>query len=102
MVALGYPVSPESKPWSSHSNRPFGMDHRGNSTDDRPHPGVAAVEGGAVMGLILGLLVLWLVLVIVGFAVKTLLWLAIVGLVLFAVTSVIGAIRGRNRRGVLR
>jgi hypothetical protein len=54
------------------------------------------------MGLILGLLVLWLVLVIVGFAVKTLLWLAIVGLVLFAVTSVIGAIRGRNRRGVLR
>jgi hypothetical protein len=54
------------------------------------------------MGLILGLLVLWLVLVVVGFAIKTLLWLAIVGLVLFVVTGVFGAIRGRSRRGVLR
>lgn len=48
------------------------------------------------MGLILGLLVLWLVLVVVGFAVKTLLWLAIVGLVLFVVTGVFGAVRGRG------
>lgn len=54
------------------------------------------------MGLILGLLVLWLVLVVVGFAVKALLWLAIVGLVLFVVTGVFGAIRGRSRRGTLR
>ncbi|MBV9141999.1 MAG: hypothetical protein JO115_13965 [Pseudonocardiales bacterium] len=48
------------------------------------------------MGLILGLLVLWLVLVVVGFAVKTLLWLAIVGLVLFVLTGVFGAVRGRG------
>lgn len=52
------------------------------------------------MGLILGLLVLWLVLVVVGFAVKALLWLAIVGLVLFVVTGVFGAIRGRSRRAL--
>jgi len=53
------------------------------------------------MGLILGLLVLWLVLVVVGFAVKTLLWLAIVGIVLFLATGVLAAIRGRGR-GALR
>jgi hypothetical protein len=49
------------------------------------------------MGLILGLLVLWLVLVVVGFAIKTLLWLAIVGLVLFVLTGLFGALRGRGR-----
>lgn len=48
------------------------------------------------MGLIIGLLVIWLVLVIVGFVVKTLLWLAIVGIVLFVATSIFGAIRGRS------
>jgi ABC-type microcin C transport system permease subunit YejB len=54
------------------------------------------------MGLILGLLVVWVVLIVVGFAVKALLWLAIVGLVLFAATSLFAAFRGRGRRGVLR
>lgn len=53
------------------------------------------------MGLILGLLVLWVVLVVIGFAVKALLWLAIVGLVLFAATCVFAAFRGRSRRGAL-
>lgn len=48
------------------------------------------------MGLILGLLVLWVVLVIIGFAVKALLWLAIVGIVLFVITGLFGAIRGRR------
>jgi ABC-type microcin C transport system permease subunit YejB len=56
----------------------------------------------AVMGLILGLLVVWVVLIVVGFAVKALLWLAIVGLVLFAATSLFAAFRGRGRHGVLR
>jgi len=50
------------------------------------------------MGLILGLLVLWLVLVIVGFAIKTLFWLAIIGIVLFVATGLFGAIRGRALR----
>lgn len=49
-----------------------------------------------VVGLIIGLLVIWLVLVVVGFAVKALLWLAIVGIVLFIATGVFGAIRGRT------
>jgi hypothetical protein len=50
------------------------------------------------MGLIIGLLVLWLVLVVVGFVVKALLWLAIIGIVLFLLTAVFGAIRGRGGR----
>ena len=50
------------------------------------------------MGLIIGLLVLWLVLVIVGFTIKALFWLAIVGLVFFVATALFGTIRGRALR----
>ena len=63
-----------------------------------PKGGGITVEGGGVMGLIIGLLVLWLVLVVIGFTIKTLLWLAIVGLVFFVATAVFGAIRGRALR----
>ena len=48
------------------------------------------------MGLIIALLVIWLALVIIGFAIKTLLWLAIVGIVLFIATGIFGAIRRRT------
>jgi hypothetical protein len=47
------------------------------------------------VGLIVALLVVWLVLVVIGFAVKALFWLAIVGIVLFVATGVVGAIRRR-------
>ncbi|MGI5133141.1 hypothetical protein ACQEVB_40510 [Pseudonocardia sp. CA-107938] len=50
------------------------------------------------MGLIIGLLVLWVVLAVVGFVVKSLFWLAIVALVLFVGTAVFGAVRGRAVR----
>jgi len=42
------------------------------------------------------LLALWLILSIVGFAIEGLLWLAIIGIVLFVVTAVIGVIRRRT------
>jgi len=48
------------------------------------------------VGLIIGLLVLWLVLAIVGFVVKSLFWLAIVGIVLFIGTAALGAVRRRS------
>lgn len=48
------------------------------------------------MGLIIALLIIWLALVIIGFAIKALLWLAIVGIVLFIATGVYGAIRRRT------
>ena len=52
---------------------------------------------GSTMRLLLALLILWAVLAVIGFAVKSLLWLAIVALVLFFATSVYGAVRGRSR-----
>ncbi len=48
------------------------------------------------MGLIIALLVIWLAFVIVGFVIKALLWLAIVGIVLFIATGIYGAIRSRT------
>jgi hypothetical protein len=63
-----------------------------------PDYGRHLAKDGGVMGLIIGLLVLWVALVIIGFTIKALLWLAIVGLVLFVATGVFGAIRGRAVR----
>lgn len=48
------------------------------------------------MGLIVALLVIWLVIVVVGFVVKSLLWLAIVGIILFLGTAAYGAIKRRS------
>jgi hypothetical protein len=48
------------------------------------------------MGLIIGLLILWVIVVIVGFIVKSLFWLAIVGIVLFVATIGFGALRRRS------
>ncbi|MGH3785891.1 MAG: hypothetical protein ACRDRG_04925 [Pseudonocardiaceae bacterium] len=59
-------------------------------------------KGGVVVGLIVTLLVLWLVLTVLGFVIKSLFWLAIVGLILFAATSLWAAVRGRRGRSVLR
>jgi hypothetical protein len=53
-------------------------------------------EGGTAMGLIIALLVLWLIFAVVGFAVKSLFWLAILGIVLFIATGVFGAVRRRS------
>lgn len=48
------------------------------------------------MGLIIALLVLWVVIAVIGFAVKSLLWLAIIGIVLFVATGIFGAVRRRG------
>ena len=45
------------------------------------------------MGLIVALLVIWLILSILGFVVKGLLWLAIIGLVLLVATAVWGWVK---------
>ena len=50
------------------------------------------------MGLIVALLVLWVVLAVIGFAVKSLFWLALIGIVLFIATGVFGAMRRRAPR----
>ncbi|HEU4666076.1 MAG TPA: hypothetical protein VFS79_00315 [Arthrobacter sp.] len=45
------------------------------------------------MGLIITLLIVWLVLSILGFVIKGLLWLAVVGLVLFVATAAWGWVK---------
>lgn len=45
------------------------------------------------MGLLIGLLVIWAVLVVLGIAIKGLFWLIIVGAVLFVATGVIGFVK---------
>ncbi|MET3811576.1 LPXTG cell wall anchor domain-containing protein [Arthrobacter sp. UYEF3] len=45
------------------------------------------------MGLIIALLVVWLILSILGFVVKGLVWLAIIGLILFVATAVWGWVK---------
>ena len=47
---------------------------------------------------LLVLLVIWVVLAIVGFTFQGLLWLAIIGIVLFVATLIFGIIRSRNGR----
>ena len=47
-------------------------------------------EDGGMIRLILLLLAIWLVLAVIGFMIKGLLWLAVIGLVLFVATSVWG------------
>ena len=46
-----------------------------------------------MVGLIVTLLVIWLVLAVLGFVIKGLFWLAIVGIVLFVATAILGWIR---------
>lgn len=44
------------------------------------------------------LLVAWAVLSVVGFAIEGLLWLAIIGIILFAGTLIFGFLRNRSRK----
>jgi FtsH-binding integral membrane protein len=46
--------------------------------------------------VIVGLLVIWLAFVVIGFVFKSLLWLAVIGIVLFLGTTAYGAIKRRN------
>jgi hypothetical protein len=51
-----------------------------------------------VIVLIIVLLVLWLIATVIGFAFKGLLWLAVIGIILFLGTAAIGFVR----RGAIR
>ena len=49
-----------------------------------------------MLGLILVLLLIWLVLAVLGLAVKGLFWLFIIGLILFVATGIFGWVRRRT------
>jgi hypothetical protein len=52
-----------------------------------------------MLTLVLVLLAAWLILSIVGFALEGLLWLGIIGIVLFVATAIIGFVRrAANKR----
>ncbi|MCK2031772.1 hypothetical protein [Microbacterium sp. KSW4-4] len=44
------------------------------------------------------LLIVWAVLAVVGFAIKGLLWLAIIGIILFLGTLIFGFVRNRSHK----
>jgi hypothetical protein len=48
-----------------------------------------------MLGLIVLLLVVWLILAVVGFVIKGLIWLAVLALALFVITGIVGFIRRR-------
>jgi hypothetical protein len=50
-----------------------------------------------MLTLVIILLIIWAVLAVLGFAIKSLLWLAIIGIVLFVITALIGFIRRGGR-----
>lgn len=53
-------------------------------------------RGGIAVGLIVGLLVIWFVLALLGFVIEGLFWLAIIGIVLFVATAAVGWFRNRG------
>jgi hypothetical protein len=48
--------------------------------------------------LVVVLLVIWLIVAIVGFAIKGLIWIAFIGIVLFVATALISLLRRRTVR----
>ena len=50
-----------------------------------------------MIGIVIFLLLLWLVLSVVGFVVEGLLWLALIGILLFVVTGIFGWFRRGSR-----
>jgi hypothetical protein len=59
----------------------------------------AAPQGeNDMLVLLIVLLMIWLILTVVGFAINGLMWLAIVGIILFVGTAAIGVVRGRAMR----
>jgi hypothetical protein len=73
--------------------RPRGTGTLGSSRS----PTLKCSEDGVIV-LIIVLLVLWLIATVIGFAFKGLLWLAVIGIILFLGTAAIGFVR----RGAIR
>lgn len=66
---------------------------------ENPYPSVAYARSVSNMWTVLViLLVVWAVLAVTGFAIKGLLWLAIIGVILFVGTVIFGFVRNRSRK----
>ncbi|GAA4844077.1 hypothetical protein GCM10023201_38830 [Actinomycetospora corticicola] len=51
-----------------------------------------------MVGILVLVLIVWLVLAILGFVIKGLFWLAIVGIVLFVATAILGGVKRSSLR----
>ncbi|GJF06686.1 hypothetical protein [Pseudonocardia sp. D17] len=49
-----------------------------------------------MLALIVAALIVWVVLAVLGFTIKGLLWLAVIACVLFVITGALGALRSRR------
>ena len=52
-----------------------------------------------MLGILALLLIVWLAFVVIGFVVKTVFWLAVIGIVLFLATAAFGWVRRNSRSG---
>jgi hypothetical protein len=52
-------------------------------------------NSAGMVGLIVGLLVIWLILAVLGLVIKGLFWLFVIAAVLFVATAIIGWVRRR-------
>ena len=78
-----------------HRARPL---HPSTPQGNRLDPVPAPVYPARMLAFIIILLVVWAVLAVLGFVIKGLFWLAIVGLILFVITGIVGWIRGMASR----
>lgn len=68
-----------------YSSRPWG-----------PPKGARPWQTGVMWTVVLVLLAAWLILSILGLIIKGLLWLFVIGAILFVVTAVFGGVKGRT------
>lgn len=54
------------------------------------------------MGIIVALLLIWLVITVLGFVIKGIFWLAVIGIVLFLATIAYGFVKGLFKSGTSR
>ena len=70
---------------------------RGEPVDPSPSRAVAGTVTGMLTVIVI-LLIVWAILAVVGFAINGLLWLAIIGIILFVGTLIFGFVRRNARR----
>ena len=70
---------------------------RGEPSRPSPSRAFASTVTG-MLTLIVILLIVWAILAVVGFAINGLLWLAIIGIILFVGTLIFGFVRRNARR----
>jgi hypothetical protein len=67
--------------------------HRAHFGAPRPADSIWTVQNDSMIAIVGVLLLVWLVVAVLGFVIKGLVWLAIIGLILFVVTAAYGWVK---------